>query len=110
MQFRLLTSKIALALTTAIVILSSTTVTANDEEGAIDMAQLTCAEFKDLGRMEKMMSLVWLSGWEAQQQGDFTFTPDRGAMSQRQDAIEEACENNEQDFVMNRMVHRRGNN
>lgn len=110
MGIKLLSFRIAIALTTTLLILSPTTAIATDDDKTIDMSNLTCGEFEDLGRMEKMMSLMWLSGWMAQQQGDYSFTPDRGAMSDRKDALEAACENNENDLVMNRLIPRRGSN
>ena len=90
-------------LTAAVSILSPITVTAADKDKEINMSQLTCEEFLDMGRMEKMMSLVWYSGWMAEKQGNFTFTPDRGAMSQRKDSLEDACENSKNDLVLNQL-------
>ena len=103
MQLKLFPLKIAISLTTAASILSSATVTAEDNDQVIDMSQLTCEEFLDMGRMEQVMSMVWYSGWAAETKGDFFFTPDRGAMSERKDSLESACENNQQDLVMNQL-------
>ena len=103
MQLKLLPFRTAIALSTAISILSPVTVIAGDEDKAIDMSQLTCGEFLDLGRKEKMMSLVWYSGWSAETKGDFIFTPDRGAMSERKDSLEGACENSQDDLVVNQL-------
>ena len=100
MKLKSLSLRKAIALITAIVILSPAVVMAEDDDKTIDMSQLTCAEFDGLGRREKMMSLIWLSGWIAQQRGNFNFTPDRSAISDRKDALEDACENNEEDLVM----------
>jgi HdeA/HdeB family len=94
---------IGIALTATLVILPQVIVTAEDDAQTIDMSQLTCAKFDDLGNMEQMMSMIWFSGWTAQKQGDLTFTPNRGAMSARKDALETACENNQQDLVMNQL-------
>ena len=104
MKFKLLSLRTAIALTTTLVIFSPVTVTASDDDKSIDMSNLTCEEFNDLGKTEKMMSLVWLSGWMAQQQNDFNFTPDRGVMSDFKDTLEAACENNETDLVINRLA------
>lgn len=100
MQLKLLSFRTAIALTTTIAIWSPATVIAEDDNKSIDMSQLTCEEFEDLGRIEKMMSLVWLSGWTAQQKGKTTFTPDRGVMSERKDALEAVCEDNEKALVI----------
>lgn len=110
MQFKLLPLRTAIAFITTLAILSTATVTAGNANETLDMSQLTCAEFDELGKMEKMMSLMWLSGWMAQQQGNFDFTPDRGVMSERGEALEAACENHEEDLVMNRLVEPSANN
>ncbi|MEM6613506.1 MAG: HdeA/HdeB family chaperone [Cyanobacteria bacterium P01_C01_bin.72] len=104
MHLKLFSLRTAIALTTTIAILSPASVIAQDDDKTIDMLTLTCADFDDLGRMEKVMSLVWLSGWTAQQQGNTTFTPDRGAMRDRQDALKAACEDNEQALVMEQLL------
>lgn len=106
MQFKLCpleTIKLAFALTVVSTISAPLIVTASDDEKTRDMAQLTCAEFMDMGRMEKVMSVVWYSGWMAEKQGDLTFTPDRGAMSERQESLETACENSQNDLVLNQL-------
>jgi hypothetical protein len=95
---------IIIALTATLVILPQVIVTAEDGDQTIDMSQLTCAKFDDLDTMEQMMSMIWLSGWTAEKQGNFTFAPDRGAMSDRKDALEAACENNQQALVMNQLT------
>jgi hypothetical protein len=95
---------IGIALTATLVILPQVIVTAEDDAQTIDMSQLTCSKFDDLGKMEQMMSMIWFSGWTAEKQGNFTFTPDRGAMSDRKDALEAACKNNQQDLVMNQLT------
>ncbi|MEM7760670.1 MAG: HdeA/HdeB family chaperone [Cyanobacteria bacterium P01_A01_bin.40] len=99
-----------LALITALAILSPTIVIAEDSGKTIDMAQLTCEEFTNLGRMEKMMSLVWLSGWAGQRQGNFTFSADRTVMTKRKDNLEAACENNEKALVIEQLIPRRVSN
>lgn len=104
MHLKLLSLRTAIALTITIAILSPASVIAQDDDKTIDMSNLTCGEFEDMGRMEKMMSLVWLSGWTAQQQGNTTFTPDRSAMGDRQDALEAACKDNEQALVIEQLL------
>lgn len=125
MQFKLLSLRIAIALkdslavsklavgialTTTLAILAPTMASAADDDKSIDMSNLTCGEFQDLGKREKVMSLIWLSGWMAQEQGDFILTPDREAMSDRKDALEAACENNEGDLLINQLIPRLGKN
>lgn len=104
MQLKLLFRRTSIALVSTIAILSPVAVIAQDDDQAINMSQLTCGEFSELGRMEKIMSVVWFTGWTAQQQGDTSFTPDRDAMTERQDALEASCENKEQDLVINQLV------
>ncbi len=84
-------------------ILSAIAVATANNGKEIDMSQLTCEEFAQMGRMEKVMSTVWYSGWSAQKQGNFTFTPDRSVMSARKDSLEAACENNKNDLVLNQL-------
>ncbi|MGD1917505.1 MAG: HdeA/HdeB family chaperone [Pleurocapsa sp.] len=117
MQFKLFPLRTAIAeLTIGIAfvaiftILSPALVAAKNDFLTIDMSNLTCEEFVDLGRMEKIMGLVWLSGWAAQRQGNFTFTADRTVLSKRKDALENACENNEQDLVINQLIPQRREN
>ncbi len=100
MQPRLFPLKTLVALAA---ILSPMIVTAADDDKQIDMSQLTCGEYLEMGRMEKMMSTVWYSGWVAEKKGDFIFTPDRGAMSERKDSLEDACQNSENDLVLNQL-------
>ena len=90
----------AIAVTT---ILSAIGVAAADNSKEIDMSQLTCAEFLQMGRMETMMSIVWYSGWMAQKQGEFMFTPERGAMSDKKNALETACNKSKNDLVLNQL-------
>ena len=84
-------------------ILSAVTVAAADNSKEIDMSQLTCAEFLQMGRMETMMSIVWYSGWMAEKQGEFMFTPERGAMSDQKNVLETACNQNKNDLVLNQL-------
>ena len=84
-------------------ILSAIGVAAADNGKEIDMSQLTCAEFLQMGRMETMMSIVWYSGWMAQKQGEFMFTPERGAMSDKKNALETACNKSKNDLVLNQL-------
>lgn len=105
MHFQQLSLNIAIAFTMTLAILSPTMAGATDDnDQTIDMSSLTCGEFQELGRREKAMSLIWLSGWMAQQQGDFQFTPDRGVISERKDDLEKACENNDNGLVMNELL------
>ena len=91
---------IAIAITS---ILSAIAVAASDNSKEIDMSQLTCAEFLQMGRMETMMSIVWYSGWIAEKQGEFIFTPERGAMSDKKKVLETACNQNKNDLVLNQL-------
>lgn len=117
MQFKLLPSRtvivkltIGIAFVAVFTVLSPALVATGNDSLTIDMSNLTCEEFVDLGRMEKIMGLVWLNGWAAQRRGNFTFIADRTVLSKRKDALENACENNEQDLVMNQLIpQRRGN-
>jgi len=110
MKLKLLPWKIAIALAAALAVLSPAIVVAADNAQTIDMSQLTCEEFVDLGRMEKMMSLVWLSVWAAQRQGNFIFTADRSVMTARKDNLEAACENNDRALVIEQLTPRRESN
>ena len=97
-SFRTLVTAIA-----ASSILSAIAVAAADNSKAIDMSQLTCEEFLQMGRMETMMSIVWYSGWMAEKQGKFMFTPERGAMSDKKNALETACKKSKNDLVLNQL-------
>lgn len=103
MQLRLFPPKILVAMIAIASVLSPIIVTAADKDKEIDMSQLTCAEFMQMGRMEKVMSVVWYSGWMAQNKGEFMFTPDRGAMSEQKDFLETACKNNGNDLVISQL-------
>lgn len=84
-------------------ILSAIAVAAADNSKEIDMSQLTCGEFLQMGRMETMMSMVWYSGWLSEKQGEFMFTPDRGAMADKKNALDTACNQNKNDLVLNQL-------
>ena len=96
--FRILVPAIAITS-----ILSAMAVAAADNSKEMDMSQLTCGEFLQLGRMETMMSIVWYSGWIAEKQGEFIFTPERSAMSDKKNALETACNQNKNDLVLNQL-------
>ncbi|MDJ0634216.1 MAG: HdeA/HdeB family chaperone [Xenococcaceae cyanobacterium MO_188.B29] len=103
MQSKFFSAKILVAIIATASVLSPITVTAEDKDKEINMSQLTCAEFMQMGRMEKVMSVVWYSGWMAQNKGEFMFTPDRGAMSEQKDFLETACKNNGNDLVISQL-------
>lgn len=103
MQLKLFPLKILIATTATASILLSATVIAADNSKEIDMSQLTCGEFLQMGRMETMMTVVWYSGWMAEKQGNFAFTPDRSAMSSQKDVLSNSCQDSSDDLVINKL-------
>ncbi len=103
MQSKFFAAKILVSVIATASVLFPITVTAADKDKEIDMSKLTCAEFMQMGKMEKVMSVVWYSGWMAQNNGEFMFTPDRGVMSEQRDFLETACKNNGNDLVITQL-------
>lgn len=71
----------------------------------LDMSQLTCQEFLQMDRMPQVMSVVWYSGWAAQKQGTFAFTPDRNKITEQKESLTSACESNSNDLVLNQLSY-----
>ncbi|MEM7591548.1 MAG: HdeA/HdeB family chaperone [Cyanobacteria bacterium P01_A01_bin.83] len=103
MNLKFLSLKATVATTATLSIFFSATVTAADSDKIKNMSQLTCAEFLDMGMMQKVMSVVWLSGWTSKEQERYMFAPDRNLLSNKEELLEENCKNNEQDLVLNQI-------
>lgn len=103
MNIKLIPFKAAIATTAVLSIFFPTTVTASDSDKIMNMSQLTCADFLDMGMMQKVMSVVWLSGWTSKDQERYMFAPDRNLLSNKEELLEENCESNEQDLVLNQI-------
>lgn len=103
MNIKPLSLRAAIATTASLSVFLSTTVTAADDDKIKNMSQLTCAEFLDMGRMQKIMSVVWLSGWTSKEQERYLFAPDRGLLSNKEELLKDNCKNNEGDLVLNQV-------
>ena len=51
--------------------------------------------------MQQVMSLVWLRGWSSKEK--YMFATDRSLLSNKKDSLEEACQDNAQELVVNRV-------
>ncbi len=103
MQFKFILLKAAVAAMTIASAFYPTTVTASDDDKIKNMSQLTCEEFLDMGMMQKIMSVVWLSGWTSKEEERYMFAPDRKLLSNKEDLLEQYCQNNQQDLVLNQV-------
>ena len=104
MHTKLVSRKVAVATTAALSVFFPTTVTASNSDKIMNMSKkLTCANFLDMDMMQKVMSVVWLSGWTSKEQEKYMFAPDRNLLSNKKELLEENCQSNEQDLVLNQI-------
>ncbi|MEM8721234.1 MAG: HdeA/HdeB family chaperone [Cyanobacteria bacterium P01_G01_bin.39] len=103
MNLKLFAFKTAVLFAATTPFLYSATVTASDSNKIKNMSQLTCAEFLDMGMMQKIMSVVWFSGFTSNESERYMFAPDRSLLSNKQDSLEDNCQSNQQDLVMNQI-------
>lgn len=103
MKIQVISFKTAIAIAAGLSIFFPTTVTASDSSKIMNMSQLTCADFLDMGMMQKVMSVVWLSGWTSKEQERYIFAADRNLLSNKKELLEENCSNNQQDIVLNQI-------
>ncbi|MEM7593460.1 MAG: HdeA/HdeB family chaperone [Cyanobacteria bacterium P01_A01_bin.83] len=89
MKSQLVSLKVAIAVTTTVPFLHPTSVAASIRDKIKNMSQLTCAEFLDMGMMQKIMSVVWLSGWTSKEQERYMFAPDLQLLSNKEDLLAE---------------------
>ena len=67
----------------------------------MNMSQLICAKFLDMEMMQKFMSVVLLSGWTSKERERCMFATGRNLLFNKGELLEENCNNNEQDLVLN---------